>query len=66
MYEVDVTEIVKAWVNGKEANYGFRFSAPDLGAEWQRFSMTWKSFESGLYDAEKNPNGPRLVIYQKE
>jgi len=63
MYEINVTEIVKAWLSG-EANYGFRLSAPGLGAQWQRYTITWKSYESKPYDPAENPNGPRLVIHQ--
>ncbi|MCE5277095.1 MAG: DNRLRE domain-containing protein [Planctomycetaceae bacterium] len=65
MLEVDVTEIVKAWLGGA-TNGGFRMSTADLGAAWQRFSMTWHAFDSEPYEAKDHPNGPRLVIYQKK
>jgi hypothetical protein len=61
--EIDVTEIVKAWLSG-QPNYGFRLSNPGLGGSWQRYPIIWRTFESALYDAKENPKGPRLVIYQ--
>ena len=64
LYKIDVTEIVKAWIEKGEPNYGFRLSAPGLGAAWRRFSMTWKGYDNGLYDKDKNPKGPRLEIFQ--
>ncbi|MHC4983947.1 MAG: DNRLRE domain-containing protein [Planctomycetota bacterium] len=63
MYAINVTEIVKAWLSG-EPNYGFRLSAPGLGANWQRYTITWKNFESKPYHPQENPKGPRLVIHQ--
>ena len=63
VYVINVTEIVKAWLSG-EANHGFRLSAPGLGANWQRYTITWKGFESQPHDPQSNPNGPRLVIHQ--
>ena len=61
--KINVTEIAKAWLSG-EPNYGFRLSAPGLGAQWQRYTITWKSYESKPYDPAANPDGPRLVIHQ--
>ncbi|MCE5328101.1 MAG: DNRLRE domain-containing protein [Planctomycetaceae bacterium] len=65
MLEIDVTEIVKAWLGGA-TNGGFRTAPADLGAAWQRFSMTWHAFDSEPYNEKDHPNGPRLVIYQKK